>query len=835
MTTKADEQISESTATYPVIGMHCAGCVRTVEKTLAGIDGVSEASVNFADATARIKYDRAKVSPGDLAAAVKDAGYQLIVPEDRAESAATYPVIGMHCAGCVRTVETTLAGVNGVSESSVNFADATVRIKYDAAKVTPRELAAAVKLAGYQLVVPEESSAAKQDNPAEIALRAQEQELADYRRRFIVSAALTIPVMFLSMGHMIAGVHFPPALVAWVSLALATPVVWWAGWPFHTGMWSALKHGRADMNTLISVGTLVAYFFSLAVTLAPEALTPAGWTVSVYYETAAMIVTLILAGRWMEARAKGKARQAIRELMQMRPPKARVRRDSELVEIETSELTIGDEIVLRPGERVASDGVVILGKSAIDESMITGESMPVTKKLGDRVNEGTINTTGSITYRVDRVGSDTTLAKIAGLVADAQASKPQIQKLVDRIAGVFVPVVILIAMATFAIWAIWGPEPRYLHGMISAVAVLIIACPCALGLATPAAIMVGTGRGAQLGLLFRNASALESLTSIDTIILDKTGTVTAGEPTVTDAWVSPSLNADEFWQAMIAVEEQSEHPLAAAILKHARKETDSDDVSVSDIQAVPGVGIEGLVNKDHWRIGRAEWFEKHDTDLSEIKDKLNEWDQSGHSVVVVTRNMQLAGAMTVGDRLKDGAADTVARLKKNGWRTVLLSGDRRAAVEAIGRELGIDEVIAEVLPDDKLRAVTGRQSQGKRVAMVGDGINDAPALAAADLGIAIGTGTDVAKEAADITVLGQRASAIADGVDLGKRTLATIRGNLFWAFIYNIVAIPVAAGALYPAFGITLSPMIGAATMAFSSVFVLTNSLRLRRFQPHSG
>jgi Cu+-exporting ATPase len=717
-------------------------------------------------------------------------------------------------------------------ESSVNFADSTARVKYDVTKVTPHELTEAVRSAGYQLIVPDESADAQPENPAAIALRAQEQELTDYRRRFIIAAILTAPVMILGMSHMIPFMHLSHGAIAWVSLILATPVVWWAGWPFHTGMWNALKHGRADMNTLISVGTLVAYFFSLAVTLAPQALTPAGWAVAVYYETAAMIVTLILAGRWMEARAKGKARQAIRELMQLRPPKARIRRDGQLVEIDTSELKRDQEVILRPGERVAADGIVILGKTAIDESMITGESLPVTKKLGDRVSEGTINTTGSITYRVDRIGSETTLAKIAALVADAQASKPQIQKLVDRIAAVFVPVVILIALFTFAAWAIWGPEPRYLHGMISAVAVLIIACPCALGLATPAAIMVGTGRGAQLGLLFRNASALESLTSIDTIILDKTGTVTAGEATVTDTWLSSKTDSSEFWNALAAIEEQSEHPLAAAILKRARTEIESDNTSVSDMQAVPGVGVEGLVHGVHWRIGKAEWFQDHDTDLREIEDKLREWDNSSHAVVVVTRNMQLAGALTVGDRLKDGAAETIARLKRNGWRTVLLSGDRRAAVEAVGRELGVDEIIAEVLPDGKLRAVTDRQAKGSRVAMVGDGINDAPALAAADLGIAIGSGTDVAKEAADITVLGQRAGSIADGVDLGKRTLATIRGNLFWAFIYNVVAIPVAAGALYPAFGITLSPMIGAAAMAFSSVFVLTNSLRLRRFQP---
>ena len=750
---------------------------------------------------------------------------------DSPESTATYPVVGMHCAGCVKAVESALAKVEGVSESSVNFADSTARVKFDSATVNPRILADAVRAAGYQLIVPDEKLP-KQPHVAEIALRAQQEELENYRRRFIIAAVLTAPVMILGMGHMIPGFHVAHGVIAWVSLILATPVVWWAGWPFHSGMWNALKHGRADMNTLISIGTLVAYFFSLAVTIAPEALTPAGWTVAVYYETAAMIVTLILAGRWMEARAKGKARQAIRELMQLRPPKARIRRDGQLVEIDTSELQRGQEVVLRPGERVAADGIVILGSTAINESMITGEPLPVAKSLGDRISEGTINTTGSITYRVDRTGSETTLAQIARLVADAQASKPQIQKLVDHIAAIFVPVVILIAMLTFAAWAIWGPEPRYLHGMISAVAVLIIACPCALGLATPAAIMVGTGRGAQLGLLFRNASALESLAGIDTVILDKTGTVTAGEPSVTDTWLAPETDSPEFWTALLVIEERSEHPLATAILARARTETQSTDASEADLHAVPGKGIEAAINGARWRLGTPEWLDSSQIDLRDIRDRLQQWSETGQSIVVVAREDQLVGALTVGDQIKEGAAATIARLKQNGWRTVLLSGDRRTAVEAAGRVLGVDETIAEVLPADKLRAVTDRQAAGRRVAMVGDGINDAPALAAADLGIAIGSGTDVAKEAADITVLGHRASAIADGVDLGKRTLATIRGNLFWAFIYNLAAIPIAAGVLYPAFGIVLSPMVAAATMAFSSVFVLTNSLRLRRFHP---
>ncbi|MBI5866751.1 MAG: heavy metal translocating P-type ATPase [candidate division Zixibacteria bacterium] len=753
----------------------------------------------------------------------------------------TFPVLGMHCASCVLNVEKALSSVDGVVRASVNLADSTATVEFGSQDRPLEKMESAVRVAGYKLILPSEfardavaqrGGESGNANLTDFIDRAQHAELTDYRRRFLISAVLSLPLMFLGMSHAIPGVMIAHTFSAWLSLLLATPVVWWAGWPFHLGMWQMLKHGRADMNTLISAGTLTAYLFSLAVTIAPETLTPVGWEVSIYYETAAMIVTLILAGRWMEVRAKGKARDAIRGLLQLRPPKARVRRDGKVVEIETSGLMLGDEVILRPGERVPADGPVFLGSSAVDESMITGEPLPVAKGVGDRVVGGTINTTGSITFRVDKLGADTVLAQIARLVSEAQGSKPQIQKLVDRIASVFVPVVIGIAVLTFVVWAIWGPEPRFLRAMINAVAVLIVACPCALGLATPAAIMVGTGRGSQLGLLFKNASALESLAKIDTIILDKTGTVTAGEATVVGEWYSQAYAAADFWPAILAIEEQSEHPLARPILSRAQREDVSQTGVAADFQALPGKGVEARIDGIIWRIGSPAWLMGDGTHEDELAKRLREWDQSGHSVAVVQRDGRPVGAFAVGDQLKPGAREAVQRLKKHGWRVVLLSGDRRKSVEFAGRDLGVDETIAEVQPADKLRVVQERQKAGHRVAMVGDGINDAPALAAADLGIAIGTGTDVAKEAADITVLGTRAGAIADGVDLGKRTLATIRGNLFWAFIYNVAAIPVAAGVLYPAFGFLLSPMIAAATMAFSSVFVLSNSLRLRRFKP---
>ncbi|MEW5874105.1 MAG: heavy metal translocating P-type ATPase [Candidatus Zixiibacteriota bacterium] len=814
-----------------VEGLHCAGCVATVENALKSVDGVVDATVNLADSTARIVHeDRAAIGER-LTEAVKSAGYGLLLPQTPQRSA-VYPVQGMHCASCVRAVESAVTGVTGVKSASVNLAESTVTVEFSDPAPPASSLVDAVRRAGYTLLVPEgPSEAVATDDVAAMALAAQEQELRDYRRRFLVAAVLTAPVMILGMAHMI-GWHIANPIAFWTSLVLATPVVLWAGWPFHAGMWQRLRHLSADMNTLISVGALTAYLFSVAVTLAPDALTPAGSQPSVYFETASMIVTLILAGRWMEARAKGKARQAIRQLLQLRPDKARVRRDGALLEIDAAELRVGDEVQLRPGERVPADGVVILGRSAVDESMITGESLPVEKSVGARVATGTLNQKGTITVRIDRVGADTTLSQIARLVADAQASKPEIQKLVDRIAAVFVPIVILIALATFAIWSLWGPDPAVLHAMINAVAVLIIACPCALGLATPAAIMVGAGRGAQLGLLFRNAAALESLASIDTIVLDKTGTVTAGEPTVADVWLDTMSNAAEVWTTVLAMEEASEHPLASAIVQFSRPRAGEPVADIIDFEAVAGKGIQASVGTTNWRIGTTEWMTQMGIPIDPIQESLAGWDARGFSIALIARDGKLVAAVAVGDRPKEGAAETVARLKRFGWRTILLSGDRRNAVESIARELGIDETVAEVLPDQKLEVVQRLQKEGHRVAMVGDGINDAPALAAADLGIAIGTGTDVAREAADITVLGSRAGAIADGVDLGRRTLGTIRGNLFWAFAYNVAAIPIAAGVLYPAFGFQLSPMIAAATMAFSSVFVLTNSLRLRKFQP---
>lgn len=754
----------------------------------------------------------------------------------------SYPVIGMHCASCVKTVEDAITSVSGVESASVNLASSKATIAFDHNKVHPQDLADAVQNAGYKLIVPEQPKIEAHgghgdptDHSAHLLEGAQAEELADYRRRTLISAVLTLGIMILGLRHMFGGLfdvpwHGDPRL----ELLLCSPIVWWAALPFHRASLAAARHFRTDMNTLISVGTLIAYTYSLVVTLWPAALSTDGGVPPVYFETAAMIVTLILAGRWMEAGAKGKARAAVKELLSLRPDKARVRRNGEFVDVDVATIVRGDEVLLRPGERIAADGVVILGSSSVDESMLTGEPLPLSKSIGDPVTGGTLNSTGSITYRVQRSGSETTLAQIAKLVEQAQGSKPPIQKLVDRVASVFVPAVFGIAAVTFLIWMLVGPEPRLLMAMKSAVAVLIIACPCALGLATPAAIMVGTGRGAQLGLLFKNAAALEALAHIDTVILDKTGTVTVGEPAVVGEWILPGTNANELWGVIAAMEERSEHPLARAILKRASREP-LDDVAISDFASETGKGISARHGSSTWHIGRLDWLRSQLPDNSDLARTLTEWERKGNSLALVARDDEILAGFAIGDRVKPDAAATVKRLKSHGWKVLLLSGDRKKAVERVGKELGVDDVIAEVMPKDKHEIVTMLQSQGHRVAMVGDGINDAPALAAADLGIAIGTGTDVAKEAADITVLGKHAGAIADGVDLGKKTLSTIRGNLFWAFFYNVAAIPIAAGVFYPLTGWLLSPAIAAGAMAFSSIFVLSNSLRLRSFRPVSS
>ncbi|MDI6824800.1 MAG: heavy metal translocating P-type ATPase [Bacillota bacterium] len=772
----------------------------------------------------------------------------------------TLAVRGMMCASCVAHVEKALRGVAGVADAEVNLASerATVRLTGD---VELEQLLKAVEEAGYEAELPaEELEPAPAVDREQAARRA---EIAGLRRAFLISLALTAPVFLLSMTGMWPGIH-AGWRHPWVLWALATPVQFWAGWRFYRGAWSAVRHGLADMNVLIAVGTSAAYLYSVAMTVAPAYFRSRGFATDVYYDTSCVIITLVLFGRWLEAIAKGRTSEAIRRLMKLTPPWARVLREGTEVEIPVEQVQPGDLVVVRPGERIPVDGEVLGGHSAVDESMLTGESLPVDKQPGDAVVGGTVNQTGSLRFRATRVGRDTVLSQIVRLVEEAQSAKPPIQRLADRVAGYFVPAVIGIAVLTFVVWYLLGPAPSFLYALLNFVAVLIVACPCALGLATPTAIMVGTGRGAELGVLVRDGGSLEELHRVGAVVLDKTGTITRGEPSLTEVLPSTARGPEPValanepdngdppppgggdgggvrgvdgaetallrWAA--AVENPSEHPLARAAVAGALARG-IHLPECQDFQASPGKGVTGTVEGHRVSVGSARLLEEAGLPQPEsLRVEAERLAGAGKTVMYVVVDGQVLGLLAVADTVKPGAPEAVRAMRRMGLQVIMLTGDNRRAATAMAREVGIDRVLAEVLPAQKAAAVKGLQDEGMRVAMVGDGINDAPALAQADVGIAIGTGTDVAMEAADITVMSGDVRGVVTALELGRATILTIRANLFWAFIYNSLGIPVAAGLLYPFFGILLNPMLAALAMALSSVSVVTNSLRLRRFRP---
>jgi len=637
----------------------------------------------------------------------------------------------------------------------------------------------------------------------------------------------SIPKMF--------GVHVP-WIPGWLSspflqLLLATPVQFWAGLRFYRGAWAAVQHRTADMNTLIALGTSAAYAYSVVATFLPHAFTRAGLAPEVYYETAAIIVTLILLGRFLEARAKGRASEAIRRLMALAPQTARVVRNGEEVEIPAEEVQVGDIVVVRPGERIPVDGVVLEGYSAVDESMVTGESVPVDKGPGDLVIGGTLNRMGAFRFRATRVGKDTTLSQIIRLVEEAQTRKAPVQRLADRISAVFVPAVIIVATLTFLVWWIWGPQPSVTFALANFIAVLIIACPCALGLATPTAILVGTGKGAELGVLIKGGEALEAAGRVQVVILDKTGTLTRGRPTLTDAHPVNGFSEVDLLRWAGSAERGSEHPIGQAVVEAAR----ARGIALADLQAfeaVPGGGIVARVEGRSVIVGTLRLLRERGVPPNGLLEVVDRLSQEGRTPMAVAVDGIAAGVLAVADTLKPHAREVIEELRRMGLQVAILTGDTRRTAEAIARQLGVDRVLSEILPHQKVEEVRRLQSEGYRVAFVGDGINDAPALAQADLGIAIGAGTDVAMEAADIVLVGDDLWGIVRAIRLSRATLRTIRQNLFWAFAYNVALIPVAAGALYPFFGVLLNPVFAAAAMALSSVTVVSNSLRLRRFNP---
>ena len=737
-------------------------------------------------------------------------------------------VTGMTCASCVASVEDALRGVAGVRGADVNLATERARVEVDPRRADDAALVRAIERAGYGALVLSADRAERALTEAnERALRAT--YLRALRRRLVVAAALAVPTVLLSMGDLLYPALMQAAWRPYVLFALATPVQVWSALPFYRGALSAARHRRTDMNTLVVVGTTTAYAVSVLATFFGSAFSAIGLQPErfLYYDTAAVIVTLVLAGRFLEARARARTADEVRALATLGAKSARVRRPGGAEEdVPIERLAVGDVVIVRPGEVVAADGLMLAGSSAVDEAMITGESIPVEKAPGDEVTGGTQNGTGTFRFRVTRVGGDTLVAQIIRLVEDAQGSKAPIQRLVDRIASIFVPIVFAIAFASALAWLAVGPEPRLGYALSAFVAVLIIACPCALGLATPTAIIVGTGRGASRGILIKSAQALEAARAIDVVAFDKTGTLTVGRPEVVEYLNCAGIGEDEVIRILASAESRSEHPLAAAVVELAT----TKGLALSEpssFEALAGRGIHATVDGHEVWVGNADLARAHG--FADLGDgMLAHHQEQGRTVLVGTIDGEPAGILALADKPKAAARDAIVELRHLGLRTMLVSGDSRRVAEAVARELRIDEVRAEVRPDDKAEIVAELQAAGHRVAMVGDGVNDAPALARADLGIAIGSGTDVAIATADVVLVGGDPRGAPRALRLARATVASIRQNLFWAFFYNVALIPVAAGVLYPFTGWLLSPVLAAAAMALSSVTVVSNSLRLR-------
>jgi len=816
---------AKTTVEIPIAGMTCASCVARNERALRKVDGVRRADVNLATERATVTYDLSRVSLDDLRHVVRDAGYNVVT------ETATFAIAGMTCASCVARNERALRRLPGVLHAEVNPATERATVEYIPTIVTPDELRRAIREAGYEVV---EIGAAAGAGGAPVAA-ADPQAAArrrDYRRlKLKVSVGAVLSALIFT-GSMHDWLTFVPQILAsgWVLWALATPVQFWVGGQFYRRALTAARHGAADMNTLIALGSSAAYFYSVAGVLFPSFFDQHGLGEPMYFDTSALIITLILLGRMLEARAKGQTGEAIRRLVGLQPPTARVVRDGVETDVAVADVVHGDLVRVRPGEKIPVDGVVVAGSSAVDESMLTGEPIAVVKSGGDAVVGGTLNTTGTFTFEATKIGAETALAHIIRLVEQAQGSKPPIARLADVIAGYFVPVVMAIAAVTFVTWLVLGPAPALNYALLNAIAVLVIACPCALGLATPTAIMVGTGKGAENGVLVRDGSSLETAHRLQTIVLDKTGTITEGRPSVTDIVPLGDLDDDELLRLTAAVERGSEHPLGEAVV-HSAVERGLELAEVRDFVALAGHGVRGLVEGRTVVVGNERQMTEAGVTWGDDGEQAGALAAAGKTLDRVAVDGRRAGLLAVADRAKPGSAAAIAHLRRLGLETVMLTGDQHATAAAIGRQVGVDRVVAEVLPDEKAARVQSLQSGGRLVAMVGDGINDAPALAQADVGIAIGTGTDVAIEAADVTLMSGDLEGVATTVALSRRTMRTIKQNLFWAFAYNVALIPLAAGVFYPAFGLLLDPIFAAAAMGLSSVTVVSNSLRLRRFR----
>jgi len=813
---------ANQTVTLPIGGMSCASCAARIEKGLRNLSGIKEANVNLATEKAVVTYDPQVLNEEGLIRTIEDLGYKVPLPENKSEKM-VISVGGMTCAACVRKVEKALAALDGVSEASVNLATEKATVLYQPGLLEKADFRKVIEDLGYEVCGFDEILADRER-------QARAEEIRRQKRKFVFSACLTAAAFIGSFPEWFP--WWPKVLREPITLfILTTPVQFWAGWQFYRGFWSALKHRTSDMNTLIAVGTSAAYVYSTVVTFFPGVFRAYGLELGVYYDTAAMIITLILLGKLLEAIAKGHTSEAIKRLMGLRVKTARIIREGVELDIPVEEVRQGDWVVVRPGEKIPVDGIVREGNSAVDESMLTGESIPVEKSPGERVMGATINKTGSFKFEATKVGKETVLAQIIKLVEEAQGSKAPIQRLADRVASVFVPTVILIALATFAVWLIFGPSPAFTFALLNFVAVLIIACPCAMGLATPTAIMVGTGRGAENGILIKSGESLETVHRVKTVIFDKTGTLTQGKPEVTDVAASDGFKEEQVLSWAASVEKGSEHPLGEAIV-HAAKEKGLQLSAVEAFEAIPGQGVKARIDGQQLLLGNLRLMEENGVQVDGLRDRAERLAGEGKTPMIVALDGRAAGVVAVADTLKPNTLEAVEALHRMGLEVIMITGDNERTAKAVASQVGIDRVLAEVLPWEKSQQVKKLQEEGKVVAMVGDGINDAPALAQADVGIAIGTGTDVAMESSDITLITGDLRAVIAAIQLSRRTIRTIKQNLFWAFIYNILGIPIAAGILYPFWGILLNPMIASAAMAMSSVSVVSNSLRLKRFQP---
>ena len=810
----------ENRISLPVEGMTCASCVGRVETALGKVEGVASVAVNLATERADV-HAAGTVDRAALVAAVEKAGYA--VPDATIDLA----IEGMHCGSCVGRVEAALKAVPGVATASVNLATERATVSGHA---DSDALIAAIVGAGYSARTIEHGPV--EEDP--LAAR-READYARLRRDVLIAALLTLPIFVLEMGaHFIPGVHelierTIGTLWNWrIQFVLTTLVLFLPGRRFFRQGVPALLRGAPDMNSLVAVGAGAAYLYSMVATFAPALLPPG--TINVYYEAAAVIATLILLGRFLELRARGRTSEAIQRLVKLQARTARVQREDDWVELPIGEVVAGDLIEVRPGERIPVDGTVVGGESFVDESMITGEPVPVLKQAEATLVGGTVNQQGGLTFRATAVGGATVLAQIIRMVEQAQGSKLPIQALVDRVTLWFVPAVIAAALLTFAVWLAVGPEPALTFALVNAVAVLIIACPCAMGLATPTSIMVGTGRGAEMGVLFRKGEALQLLKDVAVVAVDKTGTLTLGKPVLTDLDISDGFERQRVLAAVAAVEARSEHPIAQAIVTAANEE----GLTLPEAHAfgsVTGFGVRAQVDGEWVEIGADRYMRELGLDVDQFADTARRLGEEGKSPLYAAISGRLAAVIAVADPIKESTPAAIEALHSLGLKVVMVSGDHQSTAEAIGKQLGIDQVVAEVLPEGKVEVVERLQAEHGRLAFVGDGINDAPALAAADIGMAIGTGTDIAMEAADVVLMSGNLEGVPNAIALSRATIRNIRQNLFWAFAYNTALIPVAAGVLYPVWGILLSPIFAAGAMALSSVFVLGNALRLRSFQ----